>query len=447
MWFPVPFSRRLLSAFALIVLAAFTCPALELVKPDLSGPLTLARAKQIARQGNPGVAASAARVDAALATIRDAAAAYYPRVNISAMISHTEDVPSATGGGSTSRNYGLNSTLSYLVFDGHARKFRVLAAKASAEGAREAHREAQRFLLQSVAAAYYECLLGRESMLVAKRDADFNRKLSEETQKRLEAGAAARSDVLNFEIRTTAAESRHVLAAFEYRIARIILAQLMGLPRETAPDRLEPVPLAPPNGELHIPALADELDYALAHRPDHLQLDERINQLKADLATVRSGYLPTVGVAGGYGWSRDSNPRFNSSRDASSYIGIELSWDVFTGGSTKAQMAQLSAQIRAAQHSVTLSRLAIIGELRRLIEGATVAKTQVELQTKINNMTEEARKLVRNEYVAGRASLTRLNEAQTDLVRAAGDLVKARIRYWQILEDVAAASAKILIGK
>ncbi|MBT7165579.1 MAG: hypothetical protein HN904_22570, partial [Victivallales bacterium] len=58
-----------------------------------------------------------------------------------------------------------------------------------------------------------------------------------------------------------------------------------------------------------------------------------------------------------------------------------------------------------------------------------------------------ARKLVRNEYVAGRASLTRLNEAQTDLVRAAGDLVKARIRYWQILEDVAAASAKILIGK
>jgi outer membrane protein TolC len=366
---------------------------------------------------------------------------------VSTSATHYQDVPSTDGGGDGHQSYALNGTLSYLVYDGFARKFRVLAAQAGAEATREAHREGQRLLLQAVSSAYYDCLLGRETMLVARKDADFNQALSEETQKRFDAGAAARSDVLNFLIRTTAAESQYVQAAYEYKIARIVLAQLMGLPRGTSPDTLAPMPLPPAQDTLKIPVLEDELNYALAHRPDYLGTEQNVSQLKATLAATKADFLPTVGVGAGYGWSRQGNPRFNDSRDASSYVGIQLTWDAFTGGSTKAQVARQEANIRSLQHSLTLARQAIVSELRQLIESAAVAKKQVELQTRIQTMTEEARKLVRNEYLAGRASLTRLNEAQTDLVKAEGNLVKARIRYWKILEDIAAASAKILIER
>jgi outer membrane protein TolC len=434
--------RVLQSALCAAVLLAFACLAQDVTPAK---QLSLAEAKKIARRDFPGIAASAARIDAALATIREAHAAYYPVVSVSTAATHYQDVASSDGGGDGYQSYALNGTLSYLVYDGFARKFRVLAAKAGAEATKEAHREAQRLLLQAVSAAYYDCLLGRETMLVARKDADFNQELSKETEKRFAAGAAARSDVLNFLIRTTAAESQYVQAAYEYKIARIVLARLLGLPRETSPDTLDPMPLPALQDKLKVPALEDELNYALAHRPDYLQTEQDVNQLKATLAATKADFLPTVGVGAGYGWSRQDNPRFNDSRDATSYVGIQLTWDVFTGGSTKAQVARQEANIRSLQHSLTLARQGIVAELRQLIESAAVAKKQVELQTRIQTMTEEARKLVRNEYLAGRASLTRLNEAQTDLVKAEGNLVKARIRYWKILEDIAAASAKILI--
>lgn len=435
-------SLRVLFGFTLSVLLALPVAAAEEVA--LPSPLTLAAAKRIARQGNPSIAASEARIEAALAVIREAAAAYYPTASVSASAVHFHSRPTNTGSERT-ESYGLDATLSYLVFDGFARKFRVLAAEAGAEASREAEREASRLLLRAVAAAYYDCLLGREAMQVAQRDAEFNRELSAETQKRFQAGAAARSDVLNFEIRTTAAESQQVQAAYEYQIARIVLAQLMGLPRETAPERIDPAALPEVQGELRLPALDAELDYALLHRPDYRQIEERVDQLKATQSAARGSYLPTVGVQGGYGWSREGNPRFNDGRDATAYVGAQLTWDLYTGGSTQAQVARYQAEILAAKHDQALARQAIMAELRQLVEAAQVAKTQVELQTRIEAMTEEARKLVRNEYLAGRASLTRLNEAQTDLVRAAGNLARARILYWKVIEETAAASAKNLL--
>lgn len=409
----------------------------------LPSPLTLEAAKRIARQGNPSIAASEARIEAAMAVLREAAAAYYPTASVSASAVHTQSRPAGAGRERT-ETYGLEGSLGYLVFDGFARKFRTLAAEAGAEASREAEREARRLLLRAVAAAYYDCLLGREAMRVAERDAEFNRELSAETRKRFEAGAAARSDVLNFEIRTVAAESQQVQAAFEYQVARIVLAQLMGLPRETAPDQIDPLPLPEGRDERPLPTLAEELDHALRQRPDHREIEERIAQLEAGRGAARSGHLPRIGVQGGYGWTREGNPRFNDGRDDAAFVGAQLVWDFDIGGGTRAQVARYQAEIRAAQQGLALSRQAIMAELRQLVEAARVAQTQVELQTRIEAMTEEARRLVRNEYLAGRASLTRLNEAQTDLVRAAGNLARARIRYWKILEDIAAASARNL---
>jgi outer membrane protein TolC len=425
-----------------LVFAAMACMAQPAA--ELPNPLTLADAKRIARAGYPGIAASAARIDAAMATIRETRSAYQPTVTLSASATRNQDVSSLQGGGSGYNSYALGGSASYLVFDGFARRFRVLAAEAGAEATQEAHREAQRILLQAVAAAYHNCLLGREAMRVAKKDAEFNQELTAETRKRLEVGTATRSDVLNFEIRATTAESSYVQAAFDHKVAQIVLAQLMGLPQERKPEDLQPAALPEEEGKLEIPALDGELEYALVHRPDHVQIERQVEQLEAGLKATRGDFLPTVGVGAGYGWSRADDARFNDSRDADSYVGAQLTWDLYSGGKTKAQMARQRAEIRSLRQNLALSRQAIMAELRQLVESAQVAKKQVELQTRIQAMTAEARRLVRGEYLAGRASLTRLNEAQTDLVRAEGALLRARILFWQALEDISAASGKIL---
>jgi outer membrane protein TolC len=281
-------------------------------------------------------------------------------------------------------------------------------------------------------------------MRIARQDADFNQTLTEETQKRFDAGAAARSDVLNFQIRMAQAESRYLASANDYTNANIVLAALLGIPSAQLPADMTPATVDDDPLQVPLPVLDDEVAYALDHRPDYIRIDRTIARLQAGAEAVRGDYWPEIGLEAAYGWSRLDNPRFNDSRDASSYIGVSATWDIFTGGSTAAAYSAAKAQVRENRRLQESLHNDIVAEIARQIENTKLAKQQVELQRRIHKMTSEARELVRNEYAAGRTSLTRLNEAQTDLIRAAGNLAVATIRYWQIRETLASASGQIL---
>jgi outer membrane protein len=66
-------------------------------------------------------------------------------------------------------------------------------------------------------------------------------------------------------------------------------------------------------------------------------------------------------------------------------------------------------------------------------------KRVLALTTRIRDYVEKA-------YRAGAATLTRLNEAQTDLVRASGAEAASRINYLLALQQLNAASSRILDG-
>ena len=412
----------------------------------LDSPLTLTAAKRIALRDNPGIEAAASRVRAAFAALKQAQSLYYPTVSLAAQAEHTETLPASQQGlGLDSfRTYTVAGNISWLLFDGAARRSNVSAAHYGEDAAREAYHDAQRRLLQSVAVAFFNSLLARENITIARQDAEFNEELNEETKKRFEAGAAAKSDVLNFEIRTTEAESRYVAAEHDFRTAKTVLAELLGIPQAALPEDAALRSPGQPPTPTAIPEFDSEREYALAHRPDLIQLEQSARQLRAQLRAAKAEYLPKVVLEGTYGENRLSNARFNDDTDAMAYVGIAASWDLFSGGSTAYACREMRARLDAVEEQLAQSRIALVSQLRRQIDAARVTRTQMSLQEQIAQMTGEVRELVRNEYLAGRTSLTRLNEAQTDLVRASAQLAFSRIRHWQALEDVAAASGRNL---
>ena len=301
----------------------------------------------------------------------------------------------------------------------------------------------QRLLLQGVALSYYDALLAREGMTIARRDRDFNRELSAETKKRFEAGTVSRGDVLNFDIRVAQADSSYLAAESDLFRARVALAELLGIPAASLPQGLEQAPL-PGVLSVPLPDLETELEYALANRPDYRQLLESRRRVEAERRAVRGDYLPRLSVGADYGWSRLSNPRFQDDQDASSSIGIAATWELFSGGSTRAFEARLHAQAREISQTIASLTHSIAAELRQRLDAIRVAREQVTLQQHIRDLTLETRDLVRSEYMAGHAGLTRLNEAQTDLVRAEGLLAQATIRHEQATELLAGASGRNL---
>jgi outer membrane protein TolC len=283
-------------------------------------------------------------------------------------------------------------------------------------------------------------------MRIARSDADFNRELTQETQRRFEVGTASRSDVLNFRIRTYQAEDNVLASELRYRNAKAALAELLGLRGAALPDNVR---LEGPREEqltAAVPSAEEALQFALTHRPDIRRVARALDQLQAQLSAEKGSYWPSVSLQASYGETRQDNMRFNDDRDGLAFAGAVLSWDLFTGGSTYYACRRLEAQIDAQRQELIRVKIEVAAELRQQVDTVVIAMRQVELQDSIYEMTKEARDLVRDEYSAGKTSLTRLNEAQTDLTRASGRLAAARIRLLEARENAAAASGRNLAG-
>ncbi len=412
----------------------------------LPSPLTLEAAKEAALRGNPGLVAAAARVRAAAALVLENRAAFYPTVTATAAASRIHDIRTRGTDGDVDpfETYSAGVAVSWLVFDGFNRRFRTLAARYNRQATVFLRDEARRLLLKAVTVAYHNALLAADNMRISRQDADFNRQLTREARKRLEAGAAARSEVLNFEIRAARADFRLLSAGEALNITRIVLAELLGLSGAVLPADLVFAPVGDVEGAVELPPLGQEVTFAFSHRPDLLEIEQRIQEARAVLAATRSGFWPQVSLDAAYDESRQGSPAFHDKEDAASSAGIVLRWDLFSGGSTRYACRRAAEQVRAALADLDQQRIRVISEVRQQLEHLRVVRSQLQLQKRIYSMTVETRDLVRIEYLAGRASLTRLNEAQADLVRADGNLARARIQLRQSLEDLNAVTGRDL---
>ena len=107
------------------------------------------------------------------------------------------------------------------------------------------------------------------------------------------------------------------------------------------------------------------LDESIDNNVTLLQNESNIRISEYDVKVSKSGYLPTVGLTGSYGWNESRNPpsAFFSGNVADSYTlaaGLSLTWNLFDGGGT-----------------ITRVKNAKIG-----LENQEILKNQIELEVK-----------------------------------------------------------------
>lgn len=403
-----------------------------------SGELTLAEAKRTALSGNPGVAAILARMEAAEAVVQQAISAARPQVAASAGAGCFPEMSLADGNGSNMSFYSAGLTANWLLFDGAATRFRVEAARAGTTVSLAEWDDARRLLSLEVSNAFLSCLLAGENGRVARRDADFNRELLEEARKRFDAGAGPRVDVLNFSVRTREAENSLLGTERDLKTARQALAALMGIGSGSLPDD---VVLTPVTAE--VVAESQDADTAiqtaLGQRSDLRRYDCTIQQAESMLAANRAQYRPSLYAQASYTLERFENPGFDAGHDATSYVGLALTWDLLDGSRRKYTIAETNAQLLELTRMRNQLRVNIAAEVRQKLEALQTSARQYENQCEITGMSQEIREIVRKEYLSGLAALTRLNEVQTDLVRAEGNRSRLRLLHEQASEELSAA--------
>ena len=251
------------------------------------------------------------------------------------------------------------------------------------------------------------------------------------------------SDVLNFEILASNAEVSMIDADYQYETAIYALAVLMGYPEGTLPAELSfPSDFKSDFGDL--PAVEIYLDAALSHRPDLKGYREQLKVARYQLYSTYSSYSPTVNAFANFGFG--TNETFTShgayhtggsyvaSYDERSYYnqpsftyGVTADWTIFNGFIRYNTMREYQANLASAEYSVAAQWFTVVGEVRAAYANYVQTVRQTRFYEKILELSQKQRDLVKDEYDAGNAELTRLNEAQRDLVEAETNLAGSYI--------------------
>lgn len=418
--------------------------------------LTADLAREIALQNNPDFRSAQHAMVAANARFYRSLTAHLPTVDAGYDITEsrfTDDSPL----GSTGLDYATTKTsrmsADWLVFNGLMQTMDTLATRHDARQVEAMERDARRLLTESVGIAYQQVLLSREGIKIAKADEEFNRKLLNETELKYEAGAVSMSEVLNFRIRVNNARNDLVAREHESSIARAVLAALMSVTEGTiAPELFPPLPEVAETMRL---GLEISLDMALANRPDLAAYREALTATEYRLYARYGAFSPQLWLHADFGWMR-TDPEHRGrwhlrSRTQDRYLnyGATAQWEIFDGGRRIFDLREAQAMVAESQEAVTKQWVKVVAEVRQACDNLVQRQDQLAIATETLDLVTKTRDLVAEEYQAGSASLTRLNEAQRDLIVTELTLASARINLAnaKLRLEASTASDPLVSGK
>ena len=429
----------------------------EAAARDLSGvkTLDLATAQDIALKDNPSMAAAMARVRQARARVRQAAAAWWPSLDLSVSGSHVR-LPDSflllssaaasypQSGGQSYDEYTAGIQAAWVLFDGFYRSFNRQQASFGEKSARDARRDARRLLISAVARAFLNAQLAQTKVRIARADKNFYDQQLRDAENRYKVGTGAWGDVLNIKVQINSAKTSLMLAAREFEAAGYGLAALLGLPGAVLPPGLD---LAPLNRNLdtggHEENPEQLIAEALARRPDVQRLEMQLHGSEAATGAARAPFYPKLQLAGAVNGVRLGDAAL-SGEDFGNTVSLSLAWNLFAGGADRARLFAARQKQRETGFTLADLRNRVAAEIRQDIARLAAAREQVRLQRDSVKLVAENRDLAKNEYEAGEASLVRLNEAQRDLTTTHSRLAQALVAFHLARQNLLAATGRNL---
>ena len=404
--------------------------------PEEMKVLSLEKARQIALENNPDFLRVKFSIDSARARYYQSFSTYAPTLNAGLSFSQSFSKVTSASSGEKPWNYttsvGPSLSGSWLIFDSLGREMNIIAQKYSLNQAKDAQADAKRLLLRSVAYAYNEVQSAISQKAIAEASIDYSRKMLKETQDKYDAGTALLSDVLNFQITLKNGELELIRSEYNIRAAKYVLAGTLGITDGTIPDTVEFEDATMPENEV----LADVtvyLDSALANRPDLQQYRDRLETAKYTFWKSLSAFGPKVNATYnlGYSWNRNQT-RIDRTTTASNgswsfNYGISASWNIFNGFSDYFTALQNYASLAESDYSLAQTWITVITDVRTAYDNYVTNIEKAHISQDIYKLTRETRDLVENEYKAGTALVTRLNEAERSVVSAQHELLAAVI--------------------
>jgi len=417
----------LLRAFGLVLVTGMLGTT---ASADAQTPLTLSDAMARARTDTAGARAMTAAAGEATARITQARSAFFPRIDLTESVQRGNQPVYVfstllSQRRFTAANFDIQNlnhpppetnirtgvVFTQQVYDGGTTRLTVRAAELqrdmadldSAAGAQDRALIAARAFVRVV---QLESLDRANAAAVAAAESDLDR-----TRRRRDVGLVTDADVLALEVHLADVRQRQIAAGGDLMVARLDLADAVGLPLDRAIVIVTPRPSTDP---VDANALARQ---ALAARPERRQSALRLELAENGRRLARSAFLPRIGVQAAW----EFNGATWAEQRSAWTVGTTVALNVFNGFGDRGRMTEAQqAESRAAADREQLERRIEV-EVRGAAARVAAARAGETVGRAALVQARESQRIIRERYDAGLATVT-------DVLRAAEAVLDAEAR-------------------
>jgi outer membrane protein len=281
--------------------------------------------------------------------------------------------------------------------------------------------------------AYFTAAAARALLQVAEETLRNQEAHLRQIQGFVEAGTRPEIDLAQARTDRANAKVQLINAQVAYDTDKALLNQAMGIERGTDYDVADPPAESVPGEDDSTEAI---LPVALGARPDLLSLSRQIEAQELTLRSIKGGYAPSLGVSTSFsdGGADLGNLAWNWSAT------LGLSWQIFGGGITDAQVRESRANTAALRAQYDLQRQQVRADVEQARLGVRATKAAIEATQEAATNARVRLTLAEGRYQAGVGNIIELGDAQVALTSAAAqevqavfNLATARARLWQAL--------------
>ena len=361
---------------------------------------------------HPIYAAERANVDQSAANRRRDKAALYPQLStrLRGDYSLTRDFGIGTDNVVESlrpaEQFTAGISASQLVFDGGTAFQRIKSAAARNEETKNSLSTRIIDLSLGALSAYHDLFTHQALLALGDDYVRRHEKILGDVRERERLGAGSKADVTQTKARLAAAKARVAEIRESERLAEIRFMEFF---------EAEPGVLARPSFErVAVDTRQAAVSAAVSRHPEIAAADSRAAAREADYRAAKGGRLPQLSLT----LDATKFDVFDSGDDFDVRAGVNLDYDLYTGGARRAEIASARAGADFEKHSAenvrkTIARDAAIAFERR--EGA--GERLAALETAVINH-DKTRKLVLERYRVARGDLINVLQAENDYFEA-----------------------------
>lgn len=411
--------------------------------------LTLSEAIRLAMMHNPEIKIALQEIRRNKAIVVETRAPALPQVSFSAVFTKIDprllDLPNTvvTTGAQTflplTESYILTGSVRQVLFSAGIAP-RVRAARLETDNAFYQLRETVNRIENQVRRDFYQALLS-DSVVTTQEEAISLLQIQvTDQQKRFAAGDITKFGPLQAQVALANQRPAAMTARTSARLARVRLAQTIGLPEGASEQRIHPFRL---QGSLEVApekiSAQRALDFAHANRPALKLRQQNIAIEDQRIKAARAGYFPVV--------SANANYQVHNSQDDLAgtvngyFAGVSLDWNIFDGAATKARVEGAQTLLEEANLRLLEAGNAVEVEVLDAYERLEEARRLIQAQRENLGQSREAYDLAQAQLQAGQGT-------QIDVLSSQVGLTQTRVTELQALfsYNVAAADLDHAIG-